>query len=47
MQENDVRYVVFYKRYPTIDWRSFARQKGLYGVAFENQDVIIFQPRED
>src|SRR5215210_8062494 len=47
MEENDVRYVVFYKRYPTIDWRSFARQKGLYGVAFENQDVIIFQPRED
>jgi hypothetical protein len=45
MEENDIRYVVFYKRYPTIDWRSFARQKELYRVAFENESVIIFQPR--
>src|SRR5215218_7176535 len=45
MEENDVRYVVFYKRYPTIDWRSFARQEELYRAAFENRSVIIFQPR--
>ncbi len=46
MEENDVRYVVFYKRYPTIDWRSFEREKGLYRVAFENEGVVIFEPRE-
>src|SRR5215216_1978509 len=45
MEENDVRYVVFYKRYLTIDWRSFARQEELYRAAFENRSVIIFQPR--
>jgi hypothetical protein len=46
MEKNDVRYVVFHKRYPTIDWRSFAHQEDLYRVAFENESVIIFQPRE-
>jgi hypothetical protein len=45
MEKNDVRYVVFHKRYPTIDWRSFAHQEDLYRVAFENESVIIFQPR--
>jgi hypothetical protein len=46
LEENDVRYVVFYKRYPTIDWRSFGRQKDLYRLAFENESIVIFEPRE-
>ena len=46
MEENDVRYVVFHKLHPTIDWRFFARQKDLYQVAFKNESVIIFEPRE-
>jgi hypothetical protein len=45
LEENDVRYVVFHKRYPTIDWRPFAQQKELYRVAFENESVVIFEPR--
>ena len=47
LQKNDVRYVVFHKRYPGVDWRPFALQKGLYRTAFENGSVIIFAPRED
>jgi hypothetical protein len=47
LQKNDVRYVVFHKRYPGIDWHPFALQKGLYRTAFENGSVIIFAPRED
>ncbi len=46
LEENDVRYVVFYKRYPTIDWRPFERRGELYRVAFENESVVIFEPRE-
>ncbi len=45
MEENEVRYVVFHKRYPTIDWRSFERRGELYRVAFENENVVIFEPR--
>jgi hypothetical protein len=45
LEENDVRYVVFHKRYPTIDWRPFAHQKELYRVAFENESVVVFEPR--
>jgi hypothetical protein len=45
LEENDVRYVVFHKRYPTIDWRSFERQGELYRVVFENESVVIFEPR--
>ncbi|HEX2741433.1 MAG TPA: hypothetical protein VHM69_13390 [Rubrobacter sp.] len=47
LQKYDVRYVVFHKRYPGIDWRPFASRTGLYRTAFENQGVIIFAPRED
>jgi hypothetical protein len=48
MEENDVRYLVFHKLHPTIgDWRFFARQKDLYQVAFKNESVIIFEPREN
>jgi hypothetical protein len=45
LEENDVRYLVFHKRYPTIDWRPFGRQKELYRVAFENESVVIFERR--
>jgi hypothetical protein len=38
--------VVFYKRHPTIDWRSFERRGELYRVAFENESVVMFEPRE-
>ena len=46
MEENDVRYVVFYKRYPGANWRNFERHKEQYRVAFENEGVVIFEPRE-
>ena len=46
VQENDVRYVVFHKRYPGLDWRVFERHKELYRKAFENESVVIFAPRE-
>jgi hypothetical protein len=47
IQKNDVRYVVFHKRYPGVDWHPFALQRGLYSKVFENGSVIIFEPRED
>jgi uncharacterized membrane protein (UPF0136 family) len=46
LEENDVRYVVLHKRYPTIDWRPFEQHKELYRVAFENESVVILEPRE-
>jgi hypothetical protein len=46
LEENDVRYVVFHKHYPTIDWRPFEHRGELYRVVFENESVIIFEPRE-
>jgi hypothetical protein len=46
MAENDVRYLVFHKRYPGADWRAFERRKDLYRMAFENGGVVIFEPRE-
>ena len=44
--ENDVRYVVFHKRYPGLDWRLFARHGDLYRKAYENGSVVIFARRE-
>jgi hypothetical protein len=46
MEENDVRYLVFHKRYLTIDWRAFERREDLYRITFENESVVIFEPRE-
>ena len=46
VEENDVRYVVFHKRYPGLDWRLFERHKDLYRKAFENGSVVIFARRE-
>jgi hypothetical protein len=46
LTENDVRYVVFHKRYPTIDWRPFQNRNNLYRKVFENESVVIFEPRK-
>ncbi len=44
LEENDVRYLVFHKRYPALDWRNFERRDDLYRVAYENDSVVIFEP---
>jgi hypothetical protein len=47
MEDNDVRYVVLGKhRADDIDWRSFQDRKELYRMVFENENVVIFEPRE-
>jgi hypothetical protein len=46
LAENDVRYLVFHKRYPGANWRTFERHEALYRVAFENAGVVIFEARE-
>ena len=46
LAENDVRYLVFHKRYPGANWRNFERREELYRVAFENAGVVIFEARE-
>lgn len=46
MQENDVRYVIFHKRYPGISWLPYAKQDELYRVAYQNPSVVIFEPRD-
>jgi len=47
LEENDVRYVVFYKQYPWVERRPYALHKDLYKSVFENDGVIIFAPRHD
>jgi len=47
LEKNDVRYIVFHKRYPWIDWRPFALQRDLYRTVYENDSVIIFAPRKN
>jgi hypothetical protein len=47
LEKNDVRYIVFHKSYPWIDWRPFALQSGLYTTVYENGSVIIFAPRQN
>ena len=46
VQENDVRYVVFHKRYPGISWLPYAQHEDLYDVAYQNPSVVIFEPRD-
>ena len=47
VEENDVRYVVFHKFYPRLDWRRFElRGQDQYRRAFENESVVIFAHRE-
>ena len=45
MQENDVRYVIFHKRYPGISWLPYAEQRDLYKISYQNPSVVIFEPR--
>ena len=46
LSENDVRYVVLGKhRSDDMDWRSFQNRKDLYRKVFENESVVIFEPR--
>jgi len=47
LEENDVRYVVFYKRYPWVDRQPYALHKDLYKPVYENASVIIFAPRQN
>jgi hypothetical protein len=47
LEENDVRYIVFHKRYPWIDWRPFALRNSLYKAVYENDGVIVFAPRQN
>ena len=47
LEKNDVRYIVFHKRYPWIDWRPFALQRDLYRTVYQNDSVIIFAPRQN
>jgi hypothetical protein len=47
VENNDVRYIVFDKRYLWIDWRAYALQASLYTAVYENESVIIFAPRHD
>ena len=46
MRENDVRYVIFHKRYPGISWLPYDQRKDLYRTAYQNPSVIIFEPRD-
>lgn len=49
LREKDIRYVVLYKRLPPvngIDPRAFKSRPDLYRTAFENEQVVIYEPRE-
>jgi hypothetical protein len=45
LEENDVRYVVIYKRYPGMNWHFWKDRTIRYRVAFENEAVLIMEPR--
>lgn len=54
LRKHDVRYVVFYKRFgegttwdatPVQYWRGHVAEEDLYRVAFENEGVIVLEPR--
>ncbi len=45
LEDNDVRYIVLYKRYPGMNTRIWKSYSGLYRVAFENEAVVILEPR--
>ena len=45
IENNDVRYIVFYKDSPDADWGLYALQKEHYKTVFQNDSVIIFAPR--
>lgn len=45
LDEYDVRYVVLSKLYPAESWQPFAEREDLYRTVFENESVIILEPR--
>jgi hypothetical protein len=45
LEDNDVRYIVLYRRYPGMNTRIWKSYTGLYRVAFENGAVVILEPR--
>jgi hypothetical protein len=45
LEDNDVRYVVIYKRYPGMNWHFWKERTIRYRVAFENEAVLIMEPR--
>jgi hypothetical protein len=46
LEDNDVRYVVIYKRYPGMNWHFWKDRTIRYRVAFENEAVLIMELRE-
>jgi hypothetical protein len=44
-EQYDVRYVVLSKLYPSSSWPAFEAHPDLYQPVFENELVIIFEPR--
>ncbi|WP_273844724.1 hypothetical protein [Rubrobacter calidifluminis] len=44
LRENDVRYIVIYKRYPGVNWRAFADAPD-YRRVYENRAIVIFAPK--
>lgn len=45
MEQYDVRYVVLSKLYPSSSWPAFEARPDLYRPVFENELVVIFEPR--
>ena len=39
-----IRYIVFFKMYTGVPWRTFEVRPGLYEKAFENDAVVILRP---
>jgi hypothetical protein len=46
LERYHIEYVVLYKRYPGVRWRTFESRPGAYAKTFENGAVVIFAPRE-
>jgi branched-subunit amino acid transport protein len=45
VRENDVRYVVLNKHFPGAGWLAYRERDELYRIVYENDAVIIFEPR--
>lgn len=45
IDQYDIRYVVKSKIYPVTNWRDFKEQQDLYRTVFENNAVVIFEPK--
>ncbi len=46
IERYDIRYVVKSKIYPVTDWPAFKEREDLYRTVFENNAVVIFEPRQ-